>query len=100
MFSEHQGLFPRDLDAARRLPGIGRYTAGAILSIAFDAREPILEANTLRLWSRLLAYRGDPRSGKGQRLLWRAARQALPRSDVGALNQALMELGAAVCRPR
>ena len=60
--AEHGGRFPRDPQAVRRLPGIGRYTAGAILSIAFDAREPILEANTVRLLSRLLAYRGDPAS--------------------------------------
>jgi A/G-specific adenine glycosylase len=98
--SEHGGEFPRNADAIRRLPGIGRYTAGAILSIAMDAREAILEANTLRLWSRLLAYRGDPRKGAGQRVLWAAARQALPRRGVGAFNQALMELGAEVCRAR
>jgi A/G-specific adenine glycosylase len=97
---EHGGRFPRDRDVVRRLSGIGRYTAGAILSLAFDAREPILEANTLRLWSRLVAYGGDPRSGPGQRLLWAAAEQALPPRDVGAFNQALMELGAEVCRAR
>ncbi len=55
--AEHGGRFPRDPQVVRRLPGIGRYTAGAILSIAFDAREPILEANTLRLLSRLLGLR-------------------------------------------
>ena len=98
--SDHGGQFPRDLDAARRLPGVGRYTAGAILSIAFDRREPILEANTLRLWSRLAAYRGDPRRGAGQQLLWAAARRSLPLRSVGAFNQALMELGAEVCRAR
>jgi A/G-specific adenine glycosylase len=98
--AEHGGQFPRDPKAVRGLAGIGRYTAGAILSIAFDAREPILEANTLRLWSRLLAYRGDPRSAVGQRVLWAAAEQSLPQRNVGAFNQALMELGAEVCRAR
>jgi A/G-specific adenine glycosylase len=97
---EHGGEFPRDPEVVRRLPGIGRYTAGAILSIAFDAREPILEANTLRLFSRLLAYRGDPASAVGQRLLWAFAQAVLPRRGVGAINQALMELGSEVCRPR
>jgi A/G-specific adenine glycosylase len=98
--AEHGGVFPRDPEAVRRLPGIGRYTAGAILSIAFDAREPILEANTTRLFSRLVAFRGDPSSAPGQRLLWAMAEAVLPRRDVGLLNQALMELGSTLCVPR
>jgi A/G-specific adenine glycosylase len=98
--AEHAGQFPRDAEIVRRLPGIGRYTAGAILSIAFDARQPILEANTLRLFSRLLAYAGDPRSTEGQQLLWAMAEAVLPRRDSGRLNQALMELGSEVCTSR
>lgn len=97
---EHGGRFPRDPHAVRRLPGIGRYTAGAILSIAFDAREPIVEANTLRLLSRLLAYRGDPRQTAGQKLLWNLAEDLLPRRESGVFNQALMELGGLICKPR
>lgn len=99
--AEHGGRFPRDPQIVRRLPGIGRYTAGAILSIAFDACEPILEANTLRLLSRLLGYDGDPRSAAGQRLLWAMAEAVLPpRGGSGRLNQALMEIGSVVCTPR
>lgn len=97
---EHGGRFPTDRDSVRRLPGIGRYTAGAILSIAFDAREPILEANTIRLLSRLLAYRGDPRQKRGETVLWRLAEELLPKRGSGKLNQALMELGSLVCTPR
>lgn len=97
---EHGGRFPSDRESIRRLPGIGRYTAGAILSIAYDAREPILEANTIRLLSRLLAYRGDPRRKEGEALLWRLAEELLPRSGSSRLNQALMELGSLVCTPR
>ena len=97
---EHAGRFPREPEAVRRLPGIGRYTAGAILSIAFDQRQPILEANSARLLSRLLAYDGDPASPGGQRLLWTAAEALLPQRGVGRFNQALMELGSQVCRPR
>lgn len=97
---EHGGCFPRDFPSVRRLPGIGRYTAGAILSIAFDARLPILEANTVRLFSRLLAYRGDPTSAGGQKLLWALAEALLPVRDVGRFNQALMELGSQQCTPR
>jgi A/G-specific adenine glycosylase len=97
---QHGGRFPRDVEAVRRLPGIGRYTAGAILSIAFDARQPILEANTVRLFSRLLAYGGDPASSAGQRLLWAMAAAVLPQRQPGQLNQALMELGSQVCQSR
>ena len=98
--AEYGGQFPREPAAVRRLPGIGRYTAGAILSIAFDAAEPILEANTVRLLARLLGYRGDPRTAAGQEQLWQAAESLLPRRGAGQLNQALMELGSQVCRPR
>jgi A/G-specific adenine glycosylase len=97
---QHAGQFPREIDQVRALPGIGRYTAGAILSIAFDDRQPILEGNTIRLFSRLLAYRDDPRSAAGQRTLWEFASTILPKKRVGAFNQALMELGSEVCRPR
>ncbi len=98
--SEYQGEFPRDLAAIRALPGIGRYTAGAILSIAFDQRQPIVEANTVRLYSRLLAYDQDPKAAPGERLLWEFAASLLPRKQVGTFNQALMELGSEVCTPR
>ncbi len=94
---EHGGRFPRDFDAVRKLPGIGRYTAGAVLSIALDQRLPILEANTTRLLCRLLAYRDNPSSAAGQRLLWATAEIILPRRHVGRFNQALMELGGMVC---
>jgi A/G-specific adenine glycosylase len=83
IMAEHGGKFPHDRQAVRRLPGIGRYTAGAILSIAFDAREPILEANTTRLLARLLGYRGDPASSAGQGLLWALAEQVLPSREAG-----------------
>lgn len=98
--AEHHGRFPRDPEAVRRLPGIGRYTAGAILSIAFDARQPILEANTTRLFARLLAHRGDVTSLASSKRFWAMAEAVLPRCDVGRFNQALMELGSEVCRLR
>lgn len=98
--AEHAATFPRDSKVVRQLPGIGRYTAGAILSIAFDAREPILEANTLRLFSRLLAFTGNPQGTLGQQQLWGAATALLPVSAAGQFNQALMELGSQVCLPR
>lgn len=96
---EHGGQVPTDAEQLQSLPGIGRYTAGAILSIARDARLPILEANTLRLLCRLIGYRGDPRAAAGQRILWETAEAILPRREVGDFNQALMELGGEVCKP-
>jgi A/G-specific adenine glycosylase len=100
IFAEHGGDFPRDVDSLQALPGIGRYTAGAIASIAFDEPAPILEANTIRLLCRLLAYRGDPTKSAGQELLWAFAQKLLPRNNAGRFNQALMELGSLVCTPK
>ena len=79
--TEHDGQFPHDVDELQKLPGIGRYTAGAIASIAFGERAPILEANTIRLFSRLIAYRDDPTKAAGQRLLWQTAEDMLPQNS-------------------
>ncbi|MGI9427831.1 MAG: A/G-specific adenine glycosylase, partial [Bythopirellula sp.] len=97
--SEHRGRFPRDVETLQTLPGIGRYTAGAIVSIAYDQRAPILEANTIRLLARLIGYRDDPTKTAGQKLLWQTAEEVLPRKDIARFNQALMELGSLVCKP-
>jgi A/G-specific adenine glycosylase len=91
------GLFPDEVGRLTELPGIGRYTAGAIASFAFDRRAPIVEANTLRLYCRLIGFRGDPRSAAGQNMLWEFAGQIVPRHKPGLFNQALMELGATRC---
>ena len=99
LVAEHDASFPRELEAVRALPGIGRYTAGAITSIAFDDRAPILEANTVRLLSRLVAFDGDPASTAGQHTLWQLAEALLPPRGCGEFNQALMELGSQVCTP-
>jgi A/G-specific adenine glycosylase len=98
--AEHGGEFPRDVAALQRLPGIGRYTAGAIASIALGRPAPILEANTVRLYARLVAYRGIPSSSDGKRALWNVAESLVPCREPGEFNQALMELGSLVCTPR
>jgi A/G-specific adenine glycosylase len=98
--AEHGGEFPRDPAVVRSLPGIGRYTAGAVLSIAFDLPLPILEANTVRLLSRLALVRDDPTSKTAQAALWSWAEALVPEREPGLFNQALMELGALVCTPR
>jgi A/G-specific adenine glycosylase len=97
---EHGGEFPSQVESIIRLPGIGRYTAGAIASIAFDRPAPILEANTERLYARLVAYRGDPATSDGKRTLWAVAESLVPQKGAGEFNQALMELGSLICTPR
>ncbi len=82
------------------LPGIGRYTAGAIASIAFDRRSPILDGNVIRVLCRLDRIETDPRERKTQEMLWSRATEILPRQRCGDFNSALMELGATVCVPR
>lgn len=98
--AEHKGKFPDTFEAVQALPGIGRYTAGAILSFAHDQQLPIVEANTLRLYSRLLAMHEDPRRRSGQDRLWEFAAAILPRTKCGEANQALIELGSQICRPK
>jgi A/G-specific adenine glycosylase len=98
LVAEYDGRFPECVAELQRLPGIGRYTAGAIASFAFDQPAPIVEANTLRLYCRLLGYDGDPRSSRGQKLLWDFAARIVPSQSPGRFNHALMDLGATVCR--
>ncbi len=96
----HAGRVPRDPAQLRALPGIGRYTAGAISSLAFDLAEPIVDGNVRRVLARLFAVDGR-RIGRAaeQRRLWDLARKLVPGPHPGKLNQALMELGAVVCLP-
>ena len=94
---EYGGRLPEEPALLHTLPGIGRYTMGAILSQAFDRRLPILEANSQRVLCRLFGRHGNPRRGPARRWLWEVAEALLPVRRVGAFNQALMELGALVC---
>ena len=107
---EHGGEFPRDVASLRQLPGVGRYTAGAIASIAFDEAAPILEANTERLYARLLGLREPTRTPESLSTLWQFAAWLLPPStgrpksndaavSPRVINQAAMELGSLVCKP-
>lgn len=97
---KHQGRFPKKLSDVLALPGIGRYTAGAILSIGADQRLPILEGNTIRLYSRLLGSKLDVKSSVAQKQLWAFAESIVPLEKPGEFNQALMELGSQVCLVR
>jgi A/G-specific adenine glycosylase len=95
--AEHGGEIPKTYETIRTLPGIGRYTAGAILSIGLDQRLPILEANSTRVLARLTGYRSDIAASAGQEYLWSVAESILPAKRCGAFNQALMELGSEIC---
>jgi A/G-specific adenine glycosylase len=97
--ARHGNQVPDDPEALRHIPGIGRYTLGAILSQAFERRLPILEANSRRVLCRLLAWLEDPRTAPSERWLWHVAETLLPARRVGDFNQALMEVGALVCTP-
>jgi len=97
----HGGRIPDDIDTLQTLPGIGRYTAGALASIAFDRPEPVLDGNVKRVLTRLIGIREDIGQPDVVERLWKEA-GALARGgpDPGDLNQALMELGATICTPR
>ncbi len=102
---EYQGNLPTRRDAMLTLPGIGRYTAGALLSIAFNQPEPIVDGNVERVFARWLAIPADIKSRAVQRQLWELATTwvrdgASAGESPRALNQALMELGATLCTPR
>jgi A/G-specific adenine glycosylase len=94
---EHGAGFPSDLEAVQGLPGIGRSTAGAILSLALGQRHPILDGNVKRVLARCFAVEGWPGRAAVQKRLWQLAEQLLPAERCRDYNQSLMDLGAAVC---
>ncbi len=97
--AEHDGELPASVDALRKLPGIGAYTAGAIGSIAFGLAAPALDANVIRVFARLLDLEDDITLQATQKRLWQVAAEWLPAEQAGDHNQALMELGQKICRP-
>jgi A/G-specific adenine glycosylase len=97
--ARHGGQFPREHAELLSLPGIGPYTAGAVASIAFEAREPLVDGNVARVFCRWFALAGEPSSLSSE--LWSRARELMPAHGAcGDWNQALMELGARICTPR
>ncbi|MCZ7684010.1 MAG: A/G-specific adenine glycosylase [Sandaracinaceae bacterium] len=94
------GEVPEDPALRRGLPGVGRYTAGAIGSICFDREEPIVDGNVARVLSRAFAIEHPLGSSASERALWERAGELVRGERPGELNQALMELGARVCTPR
>jgi A/G-specific adenine glycosylase len=96
----HGGGFPATVEALTALPGVGRSTAGAIVSIAFDRPAPLLDGNVRRVLVRLFVLEGDPRSPTAERQLWEWAAMLTPRERPHDYAQAIMDLGAIVCTPR
>ena len=99
------GKIPESSEEIREITGIGAYTAGAILSIAYGKPEPIVDGNVARVFSRLLRIHGDVRKGEPNKQVWEAARELVMSGadqglDPGDINQGVMELGATVCTPR
>ncbi len=93
------GNVPQNPQELRGLPGIGRYTAGAILSIAFNQEVPLLDGNVTRVLCRVFHVTGDPARGPAFRRLWSLAEELIPKGKAREFNQAMMELGALVCTP-
>jgi A/G-specific adenine glycosylase len=108
ILDQHNGVFPQDPASILSLPGVGRYTAGAIASIALDQPEPIVDGNVIRVLTRFFALEGDPKAQPLNRRLWELAAalaqaahcaEHLGDRRCARINQSLMELGATVCTP-
>lgn len=100
MAREHGAAVPGDHAALARLPGFGRYTAGAVASIAFDGEHAAVDGNVQRALARIFGIGGDVSTGAGNAAVWRAAESLVRGESPGELNQALIELGATVCASR
>lgn len=94
---EHQGRLPEDIDTLVEMPGIGRSTAGAILSLALGQCQPILDGNVKRVLARHRAIDGWPGKSEVLKRLWLLAEEQTPMNDTASYNQAMMDLGATVC---
>ena len=100
VLSDFNGQIPDQAEVLCKLPGIGRYTAGAIASIAFGKDEPTLDGNIRRVLARVFNVDTPARSPEGERLLWELAGKYLPPGQAADYNQAWMDLGSAICTPR
>jgi len=96
--TSHGGAVPEDPEALGALPGVGRYTVGAILSSGRNAKLPILDGNVIRVLTRVYSIGGAPDRAATQRVLWQLAEDILPDGRPGDFNQAIMDLGATLCR--
>ncbi len=98
--SDYGGQLPDTVEGLQKIPGIGRYTAGAIASIAFNRPAPILDGNVIRVLCRVFCIEQNPKSPAAQKRLWELAQTLVCTQYPGAFNEAMMELGAMVCTPK
>ena len=96
----HGGRLPKSIDQMRQLPGIGRYTAHAVASFAFNQSVPIVETNTARVLARIFNLQTPIDKTAGREILWNRATQLVPKRGAARFNSALLDLGALVCLPR
>jgi A/G-specific adenine glycosylase len=94
---EYGGKLPDTMEEITKLPGVGPYSAGAVLSIAFQKSHPVVDGNVIRVFSRLFLLRGNLKNGEGHRKVWELAHHLIPEARPGDFNQAVMELGATLC---
>ena len=97
---DFQGKVPDSLEEILSLPGVGRYTAGAVLSIAFNKKMPVLDGNVKRVLARLFCLEENGSTKTSENRLWQTAENLIPEKNPGDFNQALMELGATICLPK
>ncbi|HIE42675.1 MAG TPA: A/G-specific adenine glycosylase [Nitrospinaceae bacterium] len=100
ILQNHSGKVPQSMDEIMKLPGVGRYTAGAVLSIAFGQKVPVLDGNVKRVLSRLFLLKENGSTQQSENILWQTMENLLPEIGTGNFNQAFMELGATVCLPK
>lgn len=99
--NELDGLLPDNAkDLQSEIPGVGRYTAGAVASIVFGQSTPVVDGNVIRVLARWRAIHADPKKAKTVDLFWEIAASIVPEDKPGNFNQALMELGARICTPQ
>ena len=97
---DYDGEFPKDHETLLSLPGIGPYTAGAIMSIAFNEDFPLVDGNVERVFARLFNIQNPVKERESQTFIWAMAEALIPKGQARSFNQALMELGATVCLPK
>ncbi|MFP5213427.1 MAG: A/G-specific adenine glycosylase [Acidobacteriota bacterium] len=100
VMDEFGGVFPREYGAVRSLPGIGRYTAGAVMSFAYNGDYPVVDGNVERIFARLFNIATPVKEPSTHEFIWKIAGELLPQGKARRFNQALMDLGAIACLPR